>query len=833
MKQKLLLFWAVFLSINLLAQSPQKPSASEIHEAIKKLNFLGSVLYVAAHPDDENTTMISFFANEMKARTAYLALTRGGGGQNLIGPEIRELLGVVRTQELLGARSIDGGEQMFTRAKDFGYSKYPEETLSIWNKDEVLGDVVWAIRNFKPDVIVNRFNHKKESYGTTHGHHTASAILSALAFDLAGDSNAYPDQLQYVDIWQPEREFFNTSWWFYGSQENFEKADKTNLISLELGVYYPAYGLSNNEISSLSRSMHKTQGFGSTGSRGSRMEYLELVKGSMPPNKVDVFEGVNTTWTRVEGGKPIGDILAKVQAEFDFINPSKSVPELIKAYKLIQNLEDKHWKLQKSKEIESIIVACSGLFLEAVADTSFTTVGGEVNLQVEVINRSNLNIELGTISMQPLQVSSYNKVALEFNKKHTDKLSGIIPIDMDLTIPYWLTEKGSLGMYNVKDQQLIGGPNTPRDLAVHFNVTIEGYTFDFRREVVYKFNSPVKGEVYKPFEIVPDVTANLSDKVLIFADDTSKEVAVTVRSNTTEIAGKVSLDVPNDWKTIPPYHVVQQKGIGSEQKYTFSIQPSSTKSEGVIKPIVAVNGEEFSDALVEMDYDHIPFQTVVMPSESKVVRLDLEKRGELIGYISGAGDAIPGSLMQIGYQVQILEEDQINLTNLKQFDAIVMGVRAFNTNERIKYYQKALMAYVNQGGTMIVQYNTSHRLKTSNVAPYELQLSRDRVTDENSDVRFLAPDHEVLNFPNKITASDFDGWVQERGLYFPNNWSKEFTPILAMEDKGKPETKGSLLVAPYGEGYYIYTGLSFFRELPAGVSGAYRLFTNLLSIGKE
>ena len=250
------------------------------HEAIQKLNFLGSALYVAAHPDDENTRLIAYLANEVKANTAYLSMTRGDGGQNLIGPEIRELLGVIRTQELLAARRVDGGNQMFTRANDFGFSKHPDETMEIWNKDEIMADVIWAIRKWQPDIIVNRFTHEYDPKwaGRMHGHHTASAMLSHEAFDLAGRKDVYPEQLDKVDVWQPRRLFFNTSWWFYGSRENFAKADKSRLLGVDVGVYYPIKGKSNTEIAAESRSMHKCQGFGSAGTRGSSMEYLEKIK---------------------------------------------------------------------------------------------------------------------------------------------------------------------------------------------------------------------------------------------------------------------------------------------------------------------------------------------------------------------------------------------------------------------------------------------------------------------------------------------------------------------------------------------------------------------------
>ncbi|MDC9722502.1 MAG: PIG-L family deacetylase [Urechidicola sp.] len=834
MNRILLLFCAVLLlSIPTKAQAPQKPTASEIHESIKKLNFLGSVLYIAAHPDDENTGLISYFANDVKVRTAYLSLTRGDGGQNLIGSEIRELLGVIRTQELLAARRTDGGEQFFTRANDFGYSKHPDETLAIWNEEEVLGDVVLAIRKFKPDIIINRFSNKKSTFGKTHGHHTSSAVLSAMAFDLAGDTSKYPEQLETHDVWQPKREFFNTHWWFYGSREKFEKANKDKLLSVDIGTYYPSVGLSNTEISGLSRSMHKSQGFGRTGTRGADLEYLELVKGEMPTDKSNVFEGVNTTWSRVSGGEAIGKILHKVESDFDFTNPSASVSELIKAFKLIQDLEDEHWKNQKSKELKKIILACTGLYLEAVANESSATRNSEFTVSIEAINRSDFPMKLRSMSLSPLNITENPAVDLENNIPRKYEMKGFVPIDMSYTSPYWLTKKGTLGMYRVDDEKLIGLPNAPHLLRANFIIDFDGYSFQFDKDIVYKYNDPVKGEMYKPFEIVPEVTANVTDKVLIFSDDNPKDVSVVVKSGKSNISGKVELAYPQGWEVSPKYHVISIDKKGAEQTVTFKMTPPANQSEGKITPMVTIGNKIYTDALVEIDYDHIPFQSVLMPSENKIVRLDIQKKGQLIGYIQGAGDEIPASLRQVGYTVVELNEKDISLERLKNFDAVILGIRAYNTNDRTNYYQEYLHEYVNNGGTLMVQYNTSHALKVDEVSPLKLKLSRDRVTDENSEVKILAPENEVMQFPNKITEKDFEGWVQERGLYFPDEWGSEFTPILSMNDKGESAKKGSLLVAKYGKGYFIYTGLSFFRELPAGVPGAFRLYTNLLSVGKN
>jgi len=822
-------FLCFFCSFTILAQAPKKPTSGTIFEGIQKLNFLGTVLYIAAHPDDENTRLISYFSNDIKAQTAYLSLTRGDGGQNLVGPEIRELLGVIRTQELLAARRIDGGQQFFTRANDFGYSKHPDETLEIWNKDEVLKDVVSVIRKFKPDVIINRFNHKTP--GTTHGHHTSSAMLSFEAFDLASNKT-YKTHLQYDAVWQPKRLLFNTSWWFYGSKENFNKADKTNLLSVDIGTYYVNKGLSNSEIASLSRSQHQSQGFGSTGTRGSQIEYLEFLKGEFPSNK-KVFDGIDTSWNRVVGGREIGEILQKVEDEFNFKNPSASIPHLVEAYKLISVLKDEHWRNIKTNEIKQLIAACSGLYLEAVANNSSTTSNSNNNLKIEVVNRSEYPIELKNIEINPLHVSENKSIQLHFNKPEIFSLAIEIPSEIKKTFPYWLQEKGSLGMYKVSDENLISLPETPRAIFANFIFDFNGAIIPFTKEVVYKYNDPVKGEVYKPFEILPEVSASFNENVYIFADGKSQKISIKVKSIKDGLQGDVSLSIPENWNVSPVNHQFNIEQKGEEQNFDFEVTPPINQSDGLISPIVKIGDNTYLNQLVEIDYNHIPFQSIIMPSEAKVVRLDIQKKGQVIGYIQGAGDVIPTSLRQIGYTVVELKDNEITPEKLQNFDAVILGIRAYNTNERAKFYQKHLHNYVNNGGTMIVQYNTNHRLKVKEVAPFSLKLSRDRVTDENAEVTILKPSHELLNFPNKITQNDFHGWVQERGLYFPNEWDANFEAILGMNDKNETTKSGSLLVAKYGEGNFIYTGLSFFRELPAGVSGAYKLFANMISIGKN
>ena len=828
-----LLFVLILPFTTVRAQAPKRYTSGEIYEAIKKLNFLGSALYIAAHPDDENTLFISYLANERKANVAYLSLTRGDGGQNLIGPEIRELLGLLRTQELLAARRIDGGKQMFTRANDFGFSKNPAETFQTWDRNDVLGDVVWAIRQWQPDVIVNRFDHR--TAGTTHGHHTASAVLSVEAFDLANNPQAYPEQLAYVKPWQPRRTFFNISWFFFGSRAAFDKADKSKLFSVEAGGYFPNLGKSNTEIAAESRSSHRCQGFGSMGTRGTSQEYFEFIKGDEPKSKTDLFEGINTTWTRVPGGAPIGVILAAVQAKFRFDNPVASVPELVKAYQLIEKLPDSYWKRVKLVEIKDVIKACLGLYHETAAADFSAAPGDEMTIRTEVINRSPAIVMLDKVSIDPIGLDTV------FNKPLANNQGLIWPRkvrlnkDMAYTSAYWLTDPGTTGMYAVKDQQMRGKPETQRAFKARYHYKIAGVPIVYETDIVYRDADPAKGEIYRPFEIIPPVFTKVAEKVLVFADNDAKPVSVQVKAGKGNISGTLKLGVPTGWKVEPAEASFSIAKKGDEKSIKFMVTPPSGASEGIIQPVATIDGQKYSKEMLEIKYDHIPAQTVLFNAEAKVVHIELKKAGQLLGYVAGAGDDIPASLQQIGYKVDMLSEKDLTPENLAKYDAVIMGIRAYNTIDALAYRQTNLMEYTRKGGTLIVQYNTNfeYKVEAKELAPYSLNVSRDRVTDENAEVRFLKPEHKLLNQPNKITAQDFSGWVQERGLYFPNDWDKtNFEAILSANDPGEPARDGGLLVAKYGSGYYIYTGYSWFRQLPAGVPGAYRIFANMISIGK-
>jgi len=824
--QTFILFLFCFQITN--AQQPQKLNSVEIYNQIQKLNFLGSVLYIAAHPDDENTRLISYLSNENKARTGYLSLTRGDGGQNLIGSQLRELLGVIRTQELIEARKIDGGEQFFSRANDFGFSKNPEETLEIWDKQKVLSDIVWAIRKFQPDVIINRFDHR--SSGTTHGHHTASARLSVESFNLANNPTIFPEQLKLVEPWQPKRQFFNTSWWFYGSKEKFDAADKSNLIQMQTGVYYPAIGKSNQEIAALSRSRHQSQGFGSTGSRGEDIEYLEFINGEALQNKSSLFEGIDTSWNRVKGGKPIGELLATIASQFDYNNPSASIPNLAKAYTMMQSLEDKHWATIKSSAIKEIITACSGLYLEAVAQNQEATPGSIVKLKLEAINRSYISMQLVSVTTLPEQKTTLQNKVLNNNILKSVNLDLQLPPTLEYTQPYWLKEKGTVGMYAVEQQQKIGIPDIIREVKVVFNILINDLEIPFERTIVYKYNDDVKGEMYNYLDIVPEVTTSILDKVSLFKNGKNKEIAVKIKSGKDAVKGDLILELPNNWFVSPKSIPFNLEKKGTEQIVYFQVTSPNQTDEVTAKSIAVVDNKRYDKDQINIDYSHITKQQVLKPSEAKFIKIDLKTTEERIGYIMGAGDEVSQSLTQMGYKVTLLKPEEITPGKLANLDVIMTGVRAYNTVQELANKQSILFDFVKEGKTMLVQYNTPDDIVSSNIAPYPMKISRDRVTEENAAVRFLAPNHPALNTPNKITAKDFEGWKQEQGLYYPNEFDKAFTPILSSNDKGETPKNGALLVAPYGKGYYIYTGLSFFRELPEGVSGAFRLLSNMISL---
>ncbi|HEY2569526.1 MAG TPA: PIG-L family deacetylase [Candidatus Udaeobacter sp.] len=805
--------------------APGQLNAAEIQLALQKLNVLGRVLYVAAHPDDENTNLMALWANGSLYDAAYLSITRGDGGQNLIGPELRERLGVIRTEELLAARRVDHAKQFFSRANDFGFSKTADETMRFWDHDKILSDVVWVVRKFRPDVMVTRFSPEDH---LTHGHHTASAILAVEAFSAAGDPTRFPEQLKFVKPWQPTRLVWNTSPFFF-SNRNLP-FDPTGLTVLEAGGYNPLLGKAYTEIAAASLSMHKSQGVGSPPRRGARKEYFKLLAGQ--PITKALFEGIDTNWSRVPNSESVAAEIQQIVSQFRPADPAASVSALLKLRQTMGGLKDDFWVRGKKAELDQIIAACLGLHVEASTTNETVTSGQNVAVKLEAINRCNIPVTLQEARCSLTGDETKIGVALPPNELVTKDLSCKISENAPYSQPYWLRKPGTLGTFTVDDQELIGLPENPPNLPIEIVLKINGQELRYTVEGKYRTVDPVAGELRRPLVIAPPAFAKIGDGVLVFPTDQSKPVSVHVIAATGPVKGELKLAAPKEWEINPTSVPIDLKGANAETTATFTVKPPNHDSEGMLRAVVSIDGHDYSFERVRISYPHIGVQTLMPPAEVKLVRADIRKKGDRIGYIPGAGDDVPESLQQMGYSVKVLSEDDITTENLAQFSAVVLGIRAYNTHDRIANWFPELLAYVKAGGVVIAQYNTLAELKTEQFGPYPLEISRDRVTDENAEVRILAPNHPLMNIPNKITSKDFEGWVQERGLYFPKTWDPAWMPILSSNDPKEKPLDGGLLVAKFGKGYFIYTSYSWFRQLPAGVPGAYRLFANMLSLGK-
>ena len=783
-------------------------NSSDILLNIKKLNVTGSVLYIAAHPDDENTRLLSYLAKEKNYKTGYLALTRGDGGQNLIGNEQGEDLGLIRTQELLAARRNDGAVQFFTRANDFGFSKTPEETFKIWNKDSILSDVVYIIRKFKPDVIITRFPPDARA---GHGHHAASSILAQEAFDAAANPKMFPNQLKEVQVWQAKRILWNN--YNFGGNDN--TAD--DQLKIDVGVYNPLLGKSYGEIAAESRSNHKSQGFGSARQRGSSLEYFSAWKGGLP--KTDLMEGVKTDWTRIDGAENISKQIETIQNSYDASNPKSSIANLIQLYKSISSLKNNSFLVDdKIIEVKNLILTCSGTWFEAYAENPQIAVNTPFKIKIEAITQiPELRLTIKNLNNSSILTPNQFKI---IEGQTTAK---------EISQPYWLKDDHQIGMYEIGNQSNLIFPEGKPAATLDFTVIINGVELEFTRPIVYKYTDQVRGEVYQPLAITPPVTVNLDVKAFIFNNDGSKNIHFKLKAFKNDAKGELNLDLPKGWIANPAKVSFDLNKYGEEQDLVFKISAQANAQNGDLKVTLLVDGQTYSKGIKTIAYEHIPTITYFPSAKAKLVKLDLKTTAKNIAYITGAGDLMPEALKEIGLNVTIISENEIMNGDLSKYDAIIAGIRAYNVNERLKFEQAKLMKYVESGGTYLVQYNVNRPLVLDQIGPFPFTISRDRVTEEDAIVNFVKPESKALNYPNKIKPADFNNWIQERGIYFTTNEDKRYEKPLSMKDTGEKELDGSLLIANYGKGKFVYTGLVFFRELPAGVPGAYKLFMNLIS----
>lgn len=825
MKFLLLTFFSLIHFSMVRAQSPATSSAADIYQQIKSLGNPASVLYIAAHPDDENTRLLSFLVNERNVRTGYLSITRGDGGQNLIGDEQGIDLGIIRTQELLAARRIDGAQQFFTRAFDFGYSKSPEEALNIWGHDLVLADVVYIIRNFKPDIIINRFPTTGEG---GHGHHTASAILAEQAFAAAADKKMFPEQLKVnggsAEIWQAKRLFWNT---FNFGNNNTQKEDQ---LQIPVGNFNPVLGKSYGEIAAASRSQHKSQGFGRSADRGPGTEFFKLIAGTSA--YTDILDGVATTWDKTEL-KSLQTEFDKLLAAYNFKNPAQSVPALINLYKGLQKLPSSSLVSYKIKQVVALIEHCSGLYFEVYTTVPSVAVGDSLQINYEAVDRLQ-------VLPKDLKIQFFNaKLSLPISNNNWD-LNGntkvFIPQNQIVTQPYWLQYPKETGSYTIKNiNEILEPQNEP--ITAEFSFTLNGENFSIKKPLLYKFTDPVKGEIYTPLLISYPLYVSTTPGLVLFTNEdnnNSKNLKINLQANK-ELGGTLKMFQNNgtNKSLLLDTSISFVKNSLLTLNTTLNSKQFAKNSSQFLSNEIQATGlaENQYFNLREINYDHIPAQRYHFLSGIKVVKMDLKTSGTHAGYIAGAGDKIPDALLQMGYTVTLLNEDDVNAENIKNLDVIITGVRAYNMHQWLTNKYSVLMDYVNKGGVLFVQYNTNNSIGPikAEMAPYPLNITRNRITDENATVKFLKPEHKLLKFPNLIMQNDFKDWVQERSIYHGEDLEGKYEKLFSMQDPGEKELDGSLLVANYGKGRFVYSGLVFFRELPAGVPGAFRLFANLIA----
>ena len=791
--------------------------SSSIFVKLQKLHSLKRVLYVAAHPDDENTRAISYFSLGEKAETAYFSLTRGDGGQNLIGKELSEDLGILRTQELLAARSFDRAQQYFSRALDFGYSKSAEESFDLWGKEELLHDLVQTIRQFQPDVIITRFPPDERA---GHGHHTASALLAIEAFKKAADVNFLPQQVNKYGIWKTTSIYWNTSYWWDKDIQNMAEGD-SNYIIMDIGGYNNELGLSYNEIGTIARSQHKCQGFGALLERGSRIEYFKYLDGKKLNN---FFEYNEKSWTGLidsEFEKNFDDILA----HFNFKDPSKNVTSLLNILKGLKSLPDSYFKNEKIKRCKEIIIDCLGLHAELTGNDYCFVSNEPLDLNLNLINRSDLFIQLNNVFLSTGESYSFNDT-LFLNESIDKKITSNGKVTQKIFNHYWL-EKPFENLFDVSDSTNFCKAENKPALYTKVSLNINDETFTFDIPAHYKWRDPSHGERKRSLIGTPILTANFEQKQIIVKTGEKKSIRLKIHAFKDSLSELIELKAPKGWSVSPKEFEVNITKKHSEEWISFELKPLKESSIGDLQVICNEN-KVYSYS--EIVYDHIPVQGVFKEASIKCKELDVKINPGKIAYIKGVDDAVPQAITQLGFSVETFEVGDLSDLDLKKYQTIVLGIRIYNVYPEIKNFEAKLFEYVKKGGNLIMQYNTTWRsTPKTKYGPYPFELSRKRVTEENAEVTFLAKNHPILNEPNKITKNDFEGWVQERGLYFADNWSDDYTPLFSWSDKGEDPVEGGLIACKYGKGQFIYTGISFFRELPNGVIGAYRLFANLLS----
>lgn len=813
MKFKKYIFSTLFILGFVAGTQAQTPTSSEIYGKLQKFASLKRVLYVAAHPDDENTRFLAWVSLSEHAETAYFSLTRGDGGQNLIGNELGADLGVLRTQELLAARSFDGAQQYFSRAVDFGYSKSADESFAKWGKDELLADAVLMIRQFQPDVIITRFPPDERA---GHGHHTASALIAIEAFEKAADPSFLPEQVKKYGAWKASAVYWNASnWW--NKNLDAEARNNPDYLIKDIGGYSSILGKSYNEIGTIARSQHKCQGFGDILERGTRLEYFQHLAGDKL--KKDFFEQNPQDWTK----KVSASFEKKLQGlinDFDFVNVQTNASRLLALYNELAQLPESVFKQTKMRQCSELIADCLGLYME-IQSPDYTIAQGEATpLKFNIINRSTV-----PASIRSLNRKSINK-ALPWNEVISEQIE--CTNSEAVSTPYWLSLPAT-DLFQVSDKALLLAAQNEPTFSFAVELEVDGTVLNFQIPVRYKWRDPSYGERSRETISVPDYSVNFSEQSIILQSGQSKRIVLDVYSFKEDLTDTIYIHAPQHWATSETIIPIAIAAKHAHQKIELKLEVADAGKRGELT-LKNAKGETIY-SYTEIEYDHIPTQSIFRPASLNCVKIDAQIKHGKVAYIKGVDDAVPQAIEQLGFEVKVFEVDDLASLDLSAYQSVVLGIRIYNVHPELSNYDSKLFEYVKRGGNLIMQYNTASRSETAKKFGGEIpfELSSKRVTEEDAEVTFLHPDHPILNSPNQLTKKDFEDWVQERGLYFAANWDEQYQALFAWNDSGEEPLHGALITANYGRGRFVYTGISFFRELPEGVEGAYRLFANLLS----
>lgn len=807
----ILFFLGINIHSNVNAQQFRPLNSTSIYQQLQQLNKLGTVMYIAAHPDDENTRLIAYLIHHDHINTIYLSLTRGDGGQNIIGNEQGAALGLIRTYEMMEARKIDGGKQLFTRFIDFGYTKSPIETFNFWDQQQVVADVKNAIQQYQPDVLICRFPTTGEG---GHGQHTASALAALEAFNQLQKSSD-------PKVWKPKRILFNA--FKFGTTSTIKEGQ----FELPINQYNPLLGEAYGEIAGRSRSEHKSQGAGTPQSYGINNENFELMAGA--PFHKSIYEGIDTSWSRI-GKKNIGKEIENILQKFSFTHPENSIKDLLTLKEKIEKLDQNiFWKTKKLNQINQIILSCAGVQFEVLAKNPTAIQGENITVELKAIGRSN-NIQVENI-VSPDQQVLVSNITLDNDKLWSKTIQYSIPKSLPVTQPYWLQNPSINNRFDYP-KPYSNEPISNNDFEVEVNLKIENQNFNIKVPVSYKKLDPVRGDVIEAVRIMPDLDLEPVNEKIVVEPLSSFQLGVWINSR--KDFNNAQLEIVDEQGEVVAFSKNISLKTGERTLFKLNIPNGIIKNGNQAYPLyfrVIANGKNYNQQLHLIQYTHIPTLQYFTKAQTEIIIKSWKNNAKNIGYIEGAGDKVASVLSDLGMNVSLLSANDLSdVNNLKKYDAIICGIRFANTRKDLEKYLPNLWQYIKDGGNIIMQYNTSMGLELKDFSPLKINLSRSRVTDEKAAVNFLDNNSPILNTPNKITDLDFNNWIQERGIYYADKWDTAFKTVLGMNDKGEPELKSGILYAPYGKGNFIYTSLVFFRQLPEGNTGAIKLFLNLINL---